>query len=94
MRETEKILGLFQRDTFERVLNKFNKVVTKQMVNKGDKFSRDQCPKHEHETKLTKIKSYASLVGSLMCANICTRPDLAFIVGFLGRFQSNQGESH
>ncbi|RXH71332.1 hypothetical protein DVH24_018687 [Malus domestica] len=35
------------------------------------------------------LKSYASLVGSLMYANICTRPDLAFIVGLLGRFQSN-----
>ncbi|MCI94187.1 hypothetical protein A2U01_0115485, partial [Trifolium medium] len=27
---------------------------------------------------------YASAVGSLMYAQVCTRPDLAFIVGVLG----------
>lgn len=41
-----------------------------------------------------KSKPYASLIGSLMYANIGTRPDLAFIVGLLGRFQSNLGEAH
>lgn len=40
------------------------------------------------------MKPYASLVGSLMYANICTRPDFAFIVGLLGKFQSNPGETH
>ncbi|KAM1863258.1 hypothetical protein ACFX14_003628 [Malus domestica] len=39
-------------------------------------------------------KPYASLVGSLMYATICTRPDIAFIVGMLGRFQANPGEAH
>ncbi|XP_048439406.1 secreted RxLR effector protein 161-like [Pyrus x bretschneideri] len=39
-------------------------------------------------------KPYASLVGSLMYATICTRPDIAFIVGLMGRFQANLGEVH
>ena len=39
-------------------------------------------------------KPYASLVGSLMYATICTRPDIAYIVGMLGRFQANPGEAH
>lgn len=39
-------------------------------------------------------KPYASLVGSLVYANVCTRPDVAYIVGILGRFQSNAGEAH
>lgn len=63
-------------------------------VNKGDKFSRSQYPRNEHETKLMKMKLYASLVGSIMYANICNKPDLAFIVGLLSRFQSNPGEAH
>ena len=37
---------------------------------------------------------YASIVGSLMSAQICTRPDIAFIVGMLGRYQSNSGSDH
>ena len=37
---------------------------------------------------------YASVVGSLMYAQVCTRPDIAYIVGMLGRYLSNQGLDH
>ena len=37
---------------------------------------------------------YASAVGSLQYAQVCTRPDLAFITGVLGRYQSNPGIEH
>ncbi|XP_039130879.1 secreted RxLR effector protein 161-like [Dioscorea cayenensis subsp. rotundata] len=37
---------------------------------------------------------YASTVGSLMYAQVCTHPDLAFIVGMLGRYQCNLGREH
>ncbi|KAM1171552.1 hypothetical protein ACFX2G_022259 [Malus domestica] len=63
-------------------------------MNKGDKICKYQCPKSENKVELMKMKPYASLVSSLMYANICTMPDLAFIVGLLGRFQSNPGEAH
>ncbi|CAL8990781.1 unnamed protein product [Prunus brigantina] len=39
-------------------------------------------------------KPYASLVGSLMYAQVCTRPDIAFSVSVLGRFQSNPRQAH
>jgi len=39
-------------------------------------------------------KPYASLVGSLMYAQVCTRPDLAFPLSVLGRFQSNPGQAY
>ena len=32
---------------------------------------------------------YASIVGSLMYAQVCTRPDITYVVGVLGRYQSN-----
>jgi hypothetical protein len=37
---------------------------------------------------------YASAVGSLMYAQTCTRPDINFAVGMLGRYQSNLGMDH
>ncbi|XP_047166711.1 secreted RxLR effector protein 161-like [Vigna umbellata] len=37
---------------------------------------------------------YASVVGSLMYAQTCTRPDISFAVGMLGRYQSNPGMYH
>jgi hypothetical protein len=37
---------------------------------------------------------YASDVECLMYDQVCTRPDIAFITGFLGRFQTNLGMKH
>ncbi|CAL9020348.1 unnamed protein product [Prunus brigantina] len=61
---------------------------------KGDKLSTEQAPKTEQEKLEMADKPYASLVGSLMYAQVCTRPDLAFGVSMLGRFQSNPGQAH
>lgn len=63
-------------------------------VAKGDKFSLLQCPKTSMEkAEMDKIP-FASAVGSLMYAQVCTRPDLAYIVSVLGRYQSNPGTVH
>ncbi|XP_052481206.1 secreted RxLR effector protein 161-like [Gossypium raimondii] len=37
---------------------------------------------------------YASSVGSLMCAQVFKRPDIAYIVGMLDRYLSNPGIDH
>ena len=37
---------------------------------------------------------YASAVGSLMYAMLCTRPDICFAVGMVARYQSNPGQGH
>ncbi|XP_074323453.1 secreted RxLR effector protein 161-like [Apium graveolens] len=60
-------------------------------VSKGDKFSLKQCHKNELEIREMQRIPYASTVGSLMYAQVCTRPDIAFIVGMLGRYLSNPG---
>jgi hypothetical protein len=41
-----------------------------------------------------KVVPYASAVGSLQYAQVCTRPDLAFITGVLARYQDNPGIEH
>ena len=58
-------------------------------VAKGDKFSLKQCPKENLEIQEMQKIPYASAVGSLMYAQVCTRPDIAYIVGVLGRYLSN-----
>ena len=63
-------------------------------VSKGDKFSLCQCPKNYLETKEMQKIPYASAVGSLMYAQVCTRPDIVYIVGMLGRYLSNPGMDH
>ncbi|XP_033512448.1 secreted RxLR effector protein 161-like [Nicotiana tabacum] len=37
---------------------------------------------------------YSSIVGSLIYAQTCTRPDISFAVGILGRYHSNLGINH
>jgi len=37
---------------------------------------------------------YASAIGSIMYEQLCTRLDLAFTTGMLGRYQSNPGKAH
>ena len=63
-------------------------------MTKGDKFSLNQCPKSILHLKEMQNLPYASIVGSLMYAQVCTRPDIAFIVGMLGRYMSNPGKEH
>ncbi|XP_040369503.1 secreted RxLR effector protein 161-like [Rosa chinensis] len=37
---------------------------------------------------------YARLVGSLMYAQVCSRPDISFAVNILSRYQENPGHEH
>ena len=37
---------------------------------------------------------YSSVVGSLMYAMVCTRPDIAHAVGVVSRFLKNPGKEH
>ena len=53
---------------------------------KGDKLSNEQCPNNDLEKDAMKTIPYASVVGSLMYAQVCTSPDIAFIVNVLGRY--------
>ena len=61
---------------------------------KGDSSGKFQCPKNQYEIDQMKAVPYASAVGSLQYAQVCTRPDLAFITGVLGRYQENLGIEH
>lgn len=91
------ILGLSQRNYIERVLKRYGMHDCKPLetpVAKGDKFSLTQCPKGSLEIQEMQKFPYASVVGSLMYAQVCTRPDIAFITGMLGRYLSNPGMDH
>ncbi|XP_074277265.1 secreted RxLR effector protein 161-like [Silene latifolia] len=56
---------------------------------KGDRFCLDQCPRNDIEREQMKNISYASAVGSIIYAQVCTRPGIAYAIGVLGRYQSN-----
>ena len=58
------------------------------------KLSGKLSPKMKAEkAEMMKIP-YASVVGSLMYAMVCTRPDIGYAVGVVSRFMSNPGKEH
>ena len=88
------ILGLSQETYINKVLERFNmknfSPIVAQIV-KGDKFDLNRCLKNDFKWEHMKKISYASVVGKLMYAQVYTKPDIAFVVGVLERYQSNLG---
>ena len=94
---SQGMLGLSKKSYINKVLERFrmqNCSASPVPIQKGDKFSLMQCPQNDLEQKQMETIPYASVVGSLMYAQICTRPDISFAVGMLGRYQSNPGLDH
>ena len=61
---------------------------------KGDRYGEFQCPRNQYEIDQMKEVPYSSAVESLQYAQVCTRPDLAFVTRLLGRFHSNPETEH
>ncbi|KAL1194917.1 Retrovirus-related Pol polyprotein from transposon TNT 1-94 [Cardamine amara subsp. amara] len=94
---SQGLLSLSQKGYINKVLERYgmaNCSIGKAPIQKGDKFSLKQCPKNELELKEMERIPYASVVGSLNYVQTCTRPDISFAVGVLGRYQSNPGMEH
>ena len=58
------------------------------------KLTKEQSPKTEEERNYMNAVPYASAIGSLMYAMVCTRPDIAHAVGVGSRYMSNPGKQH
>lgn len=58
------------------------------------KLSSKLCPSDDKEKEEMHKIPYASAVGNLMYAMVCTRPDIAYSVGVVNRFLSNPGKQH
>ena len=91
------ILRLSKKIYIEKILKRFGMHNCKPgdtPMAKGDKFSLSQCPGNNFEIQEMQQIPYASAIGSIMYAQVCTRPYIAYIVGMLGRYLSNPGKDH
>jgi hypothetical protein len=91
------VLGLSQKAYIEKVLKKFSIhkcSLSPAPVVKGDRYGDHQCPRNQYELNQMKAVPYTSAIKSLQYAQVCIRPDLAFVTGWLGRFQSNPEIEH
>lgn len=80
----EKKLYMSQEQYIEKVLERFNmnnaKVVSSPLATHF-KLSTNQSPSTNKEKEDMERVPYASTIGSLMYAMVCTRPDIAHSVG-------------
>ena len=90
-------LMLSQGEYIEKVLQRFRmhnaKQVSKPLSNHF-KISKDMCPETQEEIDYMSKIPYSSVVGSLMYAMVCTRPDIAHAVGIVSRYMNNPGKEH
>ena len=90
-------MTLSQVDYVEKVLQRFfmenAKAVSTPLLGHL-KLTKEMCPKtQEEEDKMSKVP-YASAVGSLMYAMVCTRPNIAHAVGVVSRYMNHPGIEH
>ncbi|KAH9682249.1 hypothetical protein KPL71_027276 [Citrus sinensis] len=87
-------IWLSQKNYLKKLLRRFNmqdckSISTPLPVN--FKLSSSMCPSNEAERKEMSRVPYASTVGSLIFAMICTRLDIAQAVGAVSRYMANPG---
>ena len=93
----KRMLGLSQASYIDQILARFIMQDSKKgfvLFRVGSSLSGNQRPKTPTEIERMRGISYASAVGSLMYAMLCTRPDIYFVVGMVSRYQSDPGEEH
>ena len=60
----------------------------------GISLSKAQGPKNSEERNYMDRVLYASAIGSIMYAILCTRPDVSYALSATSRYQSDPGEAH
>ena len=93
----KKLLALSQALYIDKMLVRYSMQNSKKgnlPSRHGVVLSKRQCPTTPQEEEDMRRIPYASAVGSLMYAMLCTRPDICYAVGIVSRFQSNPGLDH
>ncbi|KAL0427793.1 UNVERIFIED_CONTAM: Retrovirus-related Pol polyprotein from transposon TNT 1-94 [Sesamum latifolium] len=97
MDRSRRMLGLTQSSYIEKVLKRFKMEHSKRgpfPIRHRVKLSKTQSPKTDEELKRMSNIPYASAVGSIQYAVQCTRPDVAYALSIMSRYQECAGVAH
>lgn len=78
-----------QKKYVEQVIDRFNTKGANHI-----NLSKKSCPKTNGENEKMVVVLYSSAVGSIMYSMVCTRPDIAHVVGVVSKFLSSPGKNH
>ncbi|CAL1353780.1 unnamed protein product [Linum trigynum] len=94
---SKKKLFLSQKSYIQKILSRFGMSSAKPLNTPSASnvhLSSAYAPQSEAEKEYMSRVPYASAVGSLMYAMVCTRPDLAHAVSVVSRFMIQPGKEH
>src|SRR5512140_1053385 len=94
---SRRLIGLSQSTYLDKILKKFNMDQSKKgflPMLQDMKLSSAQCPTTTEDIEEMSVIPYASAIGFIMYAMLCTRPDVNLAVSLVGRYQSNPGKEH
>ncbi|KAJ9565912.1 LOW QUALITY PROTEIN: hypothetical protein OSB04_001878 [Centaurea solstitialis] len=94
---SRRLIGLSQSTYIDKILKKFRMDESKKgfiPMQHGIVLSKTQCPVSSQDQDKMKSVPYASAIGSIMYAMLCTMPDVAYSVSVTSRYQQNPGEPH
>ncbi|KAJ9540834.1 LOW QUALITY PROTEIN: hypothetical protein OSB04_027340 [Centaurea solstitialis] len=94
---SKRLIGLSQSTYIDKILKKFRMDESNKgfiPMQHGIVLSKTQCPVSSQDQDKMKSVPYASAIGSIMYAMLCTRPDVAYSVSVTSRYQQNPGEPH
>ena len=94
---SKKLLRLSQSMYIDTIVKRFGMQDSKKgfiLMRHGVQISKEQSPKTPEDKALMERIPYASTIGSIMYTMICTRPDVAYALSVMSRFQADPGEKH
>src|SRR4051812_36057415 len=94
---SRRLIGLNQSTYIDKVLKQFSMEEAKKgflPMSHGIKLSKTQCPSTTDERERMSRVPYASTIGSIMYAMVCTRPYVSYALSVTSRYQADPGEGH
>jgi hypothetical protein len=86
---SRRLIALSQSTYIDKVLKRFKMENAKKgflPMSHGKTLSKNQCPKTVDEWVPMRGVPYASAIGSIMHAMICTRPDVSYALSVSSRY--------
>ena len=94
---SKRLLGLSQSTYINKVLERFKMDSSKKgyvPMASGRPLSKGQSPVSKVDRDRMNRVPYASAIGSIMYAMLCTRLDVSYALSMTSRYQCNLGELH
>ncbi|KAG8485713.1 hypothetical protein CXB51_019040 [Gossypium anomalum] len=94
---SRRLLGLIQSTYRDKLLKRFSMEESKRgflPMRHGISLSKEMCPSTLQKRECMSKIPYASTIGSIMYAMLCTRLDVSYVLSMLSRYQVDLGESH